>query len=169
MWKNKRNWLLAGLLALCSIGAQAGEGAGVTILLRSGKSVSFTFAQRPKMNMVSEGLKIEVEGTDDLSLAFDEVQKVYFEDDVTTPVREVADTHKENTQSKVVFRCQSGTISATGLAAGDVVTVYSLNGQKAAQAVAGSDGALSLPIQQLTAGTYVVKSQSGIGYKIIKK
>ena len=169
MLKSKRNWLLAGLFALCSFGAQASEGPGVTVLLRSGNTVSFTFTQAPRVEFDGDNLVLVAAGSDALTYSFTEVQRMYFEDDVQTAVNEVVNSHKDGAQGKVVFSCQNGTLSAKGLAAGEAVTVYSLSGQKAAQAVAGTDGSLTIPVQQLAAGTYVVKSQNGIGYKIIKK
>lgn len=169
MLKSKRNWLMAGLFALCTLGAQAGEGPGVTVLFRTGNTMSFTFTQRPKVELSDDKLTIVADGLEDLTVVFDDVQRMYFEDDVETSVNEVVDSHKEGAQNKVVFSCQNGTLSAKGLAAGETVIVYALSGQKAAQAVASADGSLTIPVQQLAAGTYVVKSQSGIGYKIIKK
>ncbi len=169
MLKSKRNWLLASLFALCSFGAQAGEGPGVTVLFRTGKTMSFLFTQNPKVQFSDKELTLVADGSEDLTVVFEDVQRMYFEDDVKTAVHEVADTQKEGIQAKAAFSCQNGTLSAKGLTAGEIVTIYSISGQKAAQAVAGADGALNLSVGQLAAGTYVVKSQSGIGYKIIKK
>lgn len=166
---NNRKMFVAALCALCTVGVKAADGEGLTFLLQSGQTLSFTFTERPKVIVTDDGLRVEANGEERISYAFDGVKRIYFEDDVISSVPEVAAEARQGAASCPKFSCQNGMLTAEGLTPGEDVAVYALSGQLAAKSTAGADGTLSVAIGTLPQGTYVVKALSGANFKIIKK
>ncbi len=166
---NKWKMLLAAVCAFCATGAKADNVEGLTFLLQSGQTVSFAFTECPKVIVSDEGLRVETDGEERVSYAFDDVKRVYFDNLTPTSIPGVGAEKVQKAASCLQFSCHGGTLTAAGLVPGEVVTVFDLSGRLAAKATAGADGTLSVAVGTFQQGTYVVKAGSGASFKIIKR
>lgn len=137
---------------------------GVVLTLRSGKSVSFAFDRRPVIVTGSELTMQTGDGTS-VSYAYDEVENVRWGeiDDLTSVVSDAAQPVGDN----IVFRLRGDGIEAQGLAKGQSLTAYSIDGRVVASARAADNEPtfISLPEGK---GVYVVRTSTGVSYKVAK-
>lgn len=141
-------------------------GPGVTFLLRSGQKVSFAFAEKPVVAFSDENLAVSVGGEQRVSYAYADVQRVFVEDDVVSAVGNVV----ANVQpGHAIFTLSANTLSATGLAASDQLSLYAADGKLVLTTQANAEGKATISLSALQQGVYVVRTQSGISYKLFKK
>lgn len=160
----KRKWLFIGMLsALGTLVAHAEE--GVTFYLNTGGKVSFAFSERPVVKLSGDELTISTDGSSDVSYAYDAIKKVMFESDIVTSVTAPATATDD---AHVLFSVDQNQIKASGLQAGERVSLYALNGTLQQTTIASSDGTATLSLSTLSKGVYVVRAQGGISYKFVK-
>ena len=87
---------------------------GVTFLLRSGKKVSFTFAEKPVIALSDANLSVTVRSVECVSYAYADVHRVVVDDDVVSAVDNVVTNDKSQ---HVVFSFSASTLNVSGLAA----------------------------------------------------
>ncbi len=159
----KRILLFSILLA--SVTAYAAEtGPGLTLLFKSQETVSFTFTSKPQIAVTSEGLTVTSTSSDAVSYTFADVQRFYFEDNVTG----IKSVNADPSAQHPVFSYANGTVSVSGLAAGEYVRVSSLAGSLLSEAKANA-GCASVDLSGVANGIYVVSTASGVSFKILKK
>lgn len=141
-------------------------GPGVTFLLRSGQKVSFTFAEKPVVAFSADNLAVSVGGTERVSYAYADVQRVFVEDDVVSAVGNVVANDKNQ---HVIFRLSDNQLEVSGLAARDQLSLYATDGKLMLTAQANAEGKVTVSLSALSQGVYVVRMQSGISYKLFKK
>ena len=100
---------------------------GVTFLLRSGKKVSFTFAEKPVIALSDANLSVTVRGVERVSYAYADVQRVVVDDDVVSAVDYVVVKCK---RLHSVFSCSSRTVNVSGLAANESIALYATDGKR---------------------------------------
>lgn len=66
------------------------------------------------------------------------------------------------------MQMQKGMLCLTGFRVGEMVSIYSMEGQNVMNATVSSDGTITLFIQSLATGVYVVKT-GNVTHKIIKQ
>ena len=148
------------LLAACclfSASAMAKNENAVVLKLASGEIVSFSF---------DECTKITYSGND-MVITTGETSVSYSMDELKWTFEEVQATAIQETQTaKTQFSIAGANVNATGLNAGQVVNVFSVNGTKVATAKADAEGnaTVSLPSK----GAYIVNTGK-ITYKIATK
>ena len=139
---------------------------GVTFLLRSGQKVSFTFAEKPVIALSDANLSVSVRGVECVSYAYAEVQRVVIVDDVVSAIDNVVANDKSQ---HVVFSFSASTLNVSDLAANESITIYATDGKLMLSYKANAEGKAAMNLSSLQQGIYVVRTQSGISYKLFKK
>lgn len=139
---------------------------GVTFQLRSGKKVSFTFAEKPVIALSDANLSVSVRGVERVSYAYADVQRVVVDDDVVSAIDNVVANDKSQ---HVVFSFSASTLNVSGMAANESIALYAINGKLMLSEKANSEGKASVSLAGLQQGIYVVRTQSGVSYKLFKK
>lgn len=160
----KKRVVLSIAIALLCLGSSAAT-SGVTFLLTNGAKVSFAFSAKPTVSVNSEGITVSAQEKSDVSYLFSEVDRFYFEDDIETAIQGA----KAGATATPVFSYANGVVSVTGIAAGEQVAVYSINGSKVNDAKANQAGTASVDISNVPTGVYVVSTGSGVSFKLLKK
>ena len=140
--------------------------SGVIFLLRSGKKVSFTFAEKPVITLSDTNLSVSVCGVECVNYSYADVQSVVVADDVVSAVDNVVGNDKSQ---HVVFSYSASTLNVSGLAANESIALYATDGKLMLSEKANADGKATMSLSSLQQGIYVVRTQSGISYKLFKK
>lgn len=160
----KKVFSLLFALMVCGSAVWA-DTQGVKLVLKNGKTVEFCFSKHPVLAVSGNELTISVaSSTQQLSYAYSDIQQIKFIDGESTGIA-VANADCQS----VNFTFSSGEISATGLAAGESVSVYTVDGKTSLTAKAKDDGTLSISYSSLPQGVNIIQTQSGISYKFINK
>lgn len=142
------------------------EDAGITFLLRDGKKVSFTFAQKPVVALSETNMVVSVAGEKRVSYAYADVLRVMVDAGTSTGVE---DAVTKGTAQHAVFTLSANTLSASGLCTNERIALYGADGKLMVGGQADADGRITIGLSSLSAGVYVVRTQSGISYKLFKK
>lgn len=159
--KRLKNVLLLALLALTPPAARAEN--GVVLQLKDGSSVGFAFKKRPVIIMGQE-LQMKTNDGNTIAYPYKEVKCFYWGDVTVTAI----DTPKENERKALSFRTAANGITVLGLLKGQQAAIYDLKGQRLASAQAAYDNepvVLSCPS---SARVLIVRTSTGISYKILK-
>lgn len=156
--------LLLALFAF-SLSVFAGN-PGVTFLLRSGQKVSFSFAEKPVVALNDDYLSVSVGGVERVSYAYAEVQRVVVVDDIVSAIDNVVANDKSQ---HVVFSLSANVLNVSGLAANESMALYATDGKLMLSEKANAEGKAAMNLSSLQQGIYVVRTQSGISYKLFKK
>ena len=155
------------LLALFAFSLSVFAGnPGVTFLLRSGKKVSFSFAEKPVVALSDANLSVSVGGVEHVSYAYADVQRVVVVDDVVSAIDNVVANDKSQ---HVVFSFSANVLNVSGLAVGERFSLYAIDGKLMLSENADADGKAAISLSSLQQGIYIVRTQSGISYKLFKK
>lgn len=147
--------MLVAVLSAFSLTVSA-ENEGVILTQSDGSTIGFAFEQEPKMTFTATDVVIKA-GETEVSYALEGL-KITFGDTSTTAVQSVE-------KADVKFGFGKTGLKATGLKAGEVVSVYGLNGACVATAKVSADGQVSVNLPQK--GVYVVKAGK-VSYKFSK-
>ena len=160
----KRLVLLA-VMTFMSLGSFAAT-PGVTFLFSDGTKASFAFVDKPVIAVTADGLTVSANGASDVSYAFANVQKFYFEDDIVTAIEQVKN---DVSAQRPVFAYVGGVVTVSGLSAGERLAVATINGSQVSAAKADSEGNARVNLSSAPAGVYVVSTGSGVSFKLLKK
>lgn len=70
----------------------------------------------------------------------------------------------------IIFHIAGRSLDASGLARGEKVSLYSFNGMLVASATSNTDGgSVSFELPESLGAAYIVRTSTGISYKIILK
>ena len=161
----KKFFAMLGALFAFSLSVFAGN-PGVTFLLRNGKKVSFAFAEKPVIALSDANLSVSVRGVERVSYAYADVQRVVVESDVVNAINDVVSDSKSQ---HVVFNLSAGTLAVEGLASNEQISIYATDGKLVLSQKANAEGKAAVSLAGLQQGIYVVRTQSGISYKLFKK
>ena len=156
--------ILLSLAFLC-MSAMAGE-PGVTFLFTNGKKASFAFANKPVIAVTTDGLTVYATGASKVSYSFADVQKFYFEDDVVTAIERVKN---DVSAQRPVFAYVGGVVTVRGMTAGERLAVVTINGSQVSATKADNEGNARVDLGSAPAGIYVVSTDSGVSFKLLKK
>lgn len=162
----RKSLLLFALLS-SSAGAWATDMPGVSFVLRSGEKVSFAFTERPVVLTASDAVSVSVGGAERVSYPYADVARVVFEDVDATGISLPKQGGDDAPGIHAVFAFDGDKLVASGLKAGERISVYTLKGGLAASLAAGSDGVAVLQRSSLPQGVYVVRTQGGVAYKFM--
>lgn len=161
----RKFFTMLGALFAFSLSVFAGN-PGITFQLRNGKKVSFAFAEKPVIALSDANLSVSVHGVERVSYAYADVQRVVVESDVVNAINDVATNGKSQ---HVVFNLSASTLAVEGLAANEQISIYAADGKLVLSQRANAEGKATVSLSSLQQGVYVVRTQSGISYKLFKK
>ena len=161
----KKFFARLGALFAFSLSVFAGN-PGVTFLLRNGQKVSFAFAEKPVVAFSEANFSVSVSGVERVSYAYADVQRVVVEADVVNVINEAVSDSKSQ---HVVFNLSANTLAVEGLAANEPISIYAADGKLVLSQKANAEGKAIISLASLQQGIYVVRTQSGISYKLFKK
>ena len=155
-----RRYLLLAVALLISVSVKAEE--GVLLKLKSGTEVGFVFASQPK---IFTGAELVIKTAAGVSVSYDyaEVSNISFGEINLTDISDVKDA-----SSKVVFRLLDGKLSVEGLKVGESVSVYDVSG-KILHQVKQSTNALPLQLPLTEKGVLIIRTSTGVSYKLVNK
>jgi len=131
-----------------------------------GSTTKFALEEQPEFSFDAENLIVACQG-DTLSFGLQGVSSYYFKtEQVSTSIQQAVTqgTPNGDVRPTIAF----GEASFTGLKAGSAVTVYSINGQALATVKVSENGSVTVSLQQLPRGTYILRT-SGKSFKIMNK
>jgi hypothetical protein len=162
----KKSIILSFAMMLSSLGIGAAT-PGVTLLFTNGNKASFAFASKPVIAMNGNELTVTVADKSAANYQFADVQRFYFEDDVVETG--VAKVEGAVATQHPVFGYNDGVVTVSGMAAGEHITVATVNGSLVKAAKADNAGNTSLDLTGEPTGIYVVSTTSGVSFKLLKK
>ncbi len=157
--------IMSMALALGSLTAMAAT-PGVTFLFSNGKKASFAFADKPVIDVTSDGLTVSATGASEVSYSFADVQKFYFEDDIPTAIEQVKN---DVSAQRPVFAYAGGVVTVSGMSADERLAVVTTNGSQVSATKADNGGNARVDLGSAPAGVYVVSTGSGVSFKLLKK
>lgn len=163
LMKSIRLLLLSSLLALLPSLANAAEKAAF-LNLTDGTTVGFFLSEDPVV--YNTGDTIIVRSTKyAVKYALKDVRSITFGTMEATGIQDVT----TSPEADVNFRLSDAGLNVTGLPDGTRVALYNLSGAKVAESkVAGNGASLTLPSQGRPS-VYIVRTSTGISYKLITK
>lgn len=132
---------------------------GVVLLLNDGTSVGFAFSQKPDIAIGSE-LTISTADGKALSYDYSSIKRISFADITPTAIDNI-----KSSSAKAVFSITDNGIEVSGLANGEKVRAYSVDGSLAASATA-RDGHASLQLSS-TGSVYIIRTSGGVTFKFV--
>ncbi|WP_288684380.1 T9SS type A sorting domain-containing protein, partial [uncultured Eubacterium sp.] len=101
-----------------------------------------------------------------VSYAYADVQRVVVVDDIVSAIDNVVANDK---RQHVVFSFSASTLNVSGLPANESIALYATDGKLMLSDKANAEGKAAMNLSSLQQGIYVVRTQSGISYKLFKK
>lgn len=155
--------VLAAFFSLCSLSAVAAA-PGVMFLFKDGTKAGFAFSSKPKITMSAEGLTLSASDKAEASYQFSDVQRYYFVADIDNDAVQTI----EATDRHPVFSCANGLLTVRGMLSGERIRVVSISGAVVKASAADTDGTVQIDLSQMASGVYIVATESGVNFKIVK-
>lgn len=155
------------LLAACVLTAAAAAYAAipyehsVLVNTKSGESVEHKFSETPAAAFEGDDIVFSVKGAK-VSYPIADVQNFTFN---KTPLAGIEGI--EAGKTSVAFAVDAGTLYADGLAPGEELAVFLVDGKKTVSAKADADGSVRVDIGHLASGAYIAASARN-SFKFIK-
>jgi hypothetical protein len=156
--------LLVPLMCLLTLGsyvANASENQ-VLLLLNSGKSVTFSFAQTPKITYAGSTVTVAY-GNESLEYAISDILKLAFGASETVGIEDAPAAVKAGD-----IAYANGVYQFSGFKAGERVYLYTVAGVLAKSYTIPGSGSLEVSTASLASGIYVI-TIDGITYKFNKR
>lgn len=134
----------------------------LSILMKDGTSVYFLLEEKPLITFENSDVKV-VSSTDEAVLERAQVDRFEFVDEVPTAIEEL-----EEEIAREKFEMTRNAIHLSGLAPGCKVQLFSISGQSILATAANENGAVTISIDSLPAGIYLV-NYNEITIKFIKQ
>ena len=144
------------LLAFCCAGYAQNS---VTLYLKSGRSVSYTFQEKPVMTYSDNELVVSTQNVR-VQYALESIDKLCFEDNPQTAV-------KNTIIPDVRFSVDADAVTVMGEKPGSEIYIYDLNGICVCKGKVGENGNSEISIRELSDGIYAVRTSS-LSFKITK-
>ncbi|MBR4847797.1 MAG: T9SS type A sorting domain-containing protein [Bacteroidaceae bacterium] len=132
------------------------------IFMKDGTSVYFLLAEKPLITFENSDVKV-VSSTDEAVLVRSQVDRFEFVADVPTDVEDV-----QEKVEREKFELTRNAIHLSGLTPGCKVQLFSIGGQSILATAANENGAVTISIDSLPAGIYLV-NYNEITIKFIKQ
>lgn len=131
----------------------ANEKNVLNIIMKDGTSVYFLLAEKPYITFRNDEVKI-VSDTDEALVKRTLVERFEFVDEIPTGIEDV---EEQDEQLRAKFRLDGDAVYITGLASGSKVVLYAMDGRVVTTSVAAADGCVTLSLNTLPSGIYIVK------------
>ena len=150
---NMKKLIFAFLLFCFSASLFAQKGKTLSVIMNDGTSVYFLLAEQPYVTFVDDAVRI-VSSTNEATIERALVNKFEFVDEIPTGIDDV-----EEVEDKVAadrFELSDNAIRFEGLAPGCAIRLYSVKGEMLMSDIADNNGALTLSLEALPSGVYLV-------------
>ena len=155
--------ILLCLLMLCG-GTAVHADDGVVLLLTSGSEVGFAFSSRPQV-VPGEKLVIRCADGVEVSYAYGEVHRISWGEVGTTT--SVDSSIVDDAPKRVQFSVSPSELLVNGLPVGESVSLCRADGQLVSTHLQDAEGAtLRIPLSD--SGLYIVRTSTGVSYKVLK-
>ena len=131
----------------------ANEKNVLNIIMKDGTSVYFLLAEKPYITFRNDEMKI-VSDTDEAVVKRTLVERFEFVDEMPTGIENV---EEQDEQLRAKFRLDGDAVYITGLESGSKVVLYAMDGRVVNSSVAAADGCVTLSLNNLPSGIYIVK------------
>lgn len=149
--------LFIAVFAMFQVAQAENDGDNLLIKTKDGNTVAYSLTTRPVVTFAGSDLVLT--STDvEVKYPIANVEEITFVD---------ASAINEIKGDKVAFAINGQVINAKGLANGELVQVYNIDGKAIAQASANAEGTVTVDISTLGKGVYVIKAGK-MSYKILK-
>lgn len=160
------------IIALCAVlfsfAAQAVipyHDTAIIVTQKSGVKSEYLFSRNPLMTFNGDDLKlimtdVNTNHEESVEFAIADVENITF-------VGKESGVQAVESQSAVKFAADSNNLYAENMTPGAELTITGIDGRVAARAHADAQGAVTVAIDNLTEGVYVVYAQ-GVSFKFIK-
>ena len=125
----------------------------LSVLMKDGTSVYFLLAEKPYITFQNDEVKI-VSDTEEALVKRTLVERFEFVDEMPTGIEDV---EEEDEQLRANFRLYGDAVYITGLESGCKVTLFAMDGRVVTTSVAPADGCVTLSLNALSSGIYIVK------------
>lgn len=148
-----RKTLTVLLLALLSVSLYAGEKKVLSVLMTDGTNVCFYLSEQPLVTFVGENVKI-ASVSEEAVIARALVERFEFLETMPTHIEEIEMDEGETVKGHLEFSEEA--VSISGLATDGKVRVFTLKGQMVVSAVADGEGNVTISLDSLSAGIYLI-------------
>jgi hypothetical protein len=125
----------------------------LSVLMKDGTSVYFLLAEKPYITFQNDEMKI-VSDTDEALVKRTLVERFEFVNEIPTGIEDV---EEQDEQLRANFKLDGDAVYITGLASGSKVVLYAMDGRVVTTSVAAADGCVTLSLNTLPSGIYIVK------------
>ena len=148
-----RKTLTTLLLVLLSVSLYAGEKKVLSVLMTDGTNVCFYLSEQPLVTFVGEDVKI-TSVSEEAVVARTLVERFEFLEAMPTHIEKVE--MDEGEMVKECFDFSEEAVKISGLATDGKVNVFTLKGQVVASAMPDGEGNVTVAIESLPAGLYLI-------------
>ena len=131
----------------------ANEKDVLSVLMKDGTSVYFLLAEKPYITFQNDEVKI-VSDTDEALVKRTLVERFEFVNEIPAGIEDV---EEQDEQLRANFKLDGDAVYITGLASGRKVVLYAMDGRVVTTSVAAADGCVTLSLNTLPSGIYIVK------------
>lgn len=125
----------------------------LSVLMKDGTSVYFLLAEKPYITFQNDEMKI-VSDTDEALVKRTLVERFEFVNEIPTGIEDV---EEQDEQLRANLKLDGDAVYITGLASGSKVVLYAMDGRVVNSSVAAADGCVTLSLNTLPSGIYIVK------------
>ena len=125
----------------------------LSVLMKDGTSVYFLLAEKPYITFQNDEMKI-VSDTDEALVKRTLVERFEFVNEIPAGIEDV---EEQDEQLRANFKLDGDAVYITGLASGRKVVLYAMDGRVVTTSVAAADGCVTLSLNTLPSGIYIVK------------
>jgi hypothetical protein len=125
----------------------------LSVLMKDGTSVYFLLAEKPYITFQNDEMKI-VSDTDEALVKRTLVERFEFVNEIPAGIEDV---EEQDEQLRANFKLDGDAVYITGLASGSKVVLYAMDGRVVNSSVAAADGCVTLSLNTLPSGIYIVK------------
>ena len=125
----------------------------LSVLMKDGTSVYFLLAEKPYITFQNDEMKI-VSDTDEALVKRTLVERFEFVNEIPIGIEDV---EEQDEQLRANFKLDGDAVYITGLASGSKVVLYAMDGRVVNSSVAAADGCVTLSLNTLPSGIYIVK------------
>ena len=145
--------LLLLILFFSSVTMYAEGKKVLSVLMNDGTSVYFLLAEKPLITFQNDEVKI-VSDKDEATMKRTLVERFEFVSEIPTGIEDVEDLEEKVACEN--FELAGDAVYISGLTPGCKVQLLSVNGQVLASEVAGENGCVTLQLEALPSGIYLV-------------
>ena len=136
--------------------------SNVMTVVNGNSETNFFIVEKPVISLTADAVKVNFNEGHEIQFPLSEFKYVYYQTaDTPSGITDVSGKQAN------LFTLTRTAVQAVGLEAGSAVTVYTLDGRQVAAAQADASGSVTVSIESLSAGVYVLQSSAST-FKFVK-